>query len=167
MLADLRTRLSRLDDAMPFAGTPRAWTTVLRRHPDVRQLRTSLKMGALAHLDVSQLVREFLADFRQGQRFTHEVALAAIAVALEEWPSPFAERFLRELAALDIAEMPMSSRVARSCLVARSRVAGAAWRSFPIADAVERRFRLVDEPSVADVSDFTLSLDVQAAEAVG
>jgi hypothetical protein len=57
-----------------------------------------------------------MKDFRIGQHFEHEIAIAAMAVALEKRSTAFAEEFLVDLAKLRLAEMPLCIRVARECV---------------------------------------------------
>ena len=52
-----------------------------------------------------------------------ELALAALAVAVERRPTDFAEEFLHDLARPQIAEMGLAIRVARECLRHRTSVA--------------------------------------------
>ena len=48
--------------------------------------------------------------------FAYEINLEAIAVALETYPGPFAEEYLKDLSRLKIPELPLAPRVARLCL---------------------------------------------------
>ena len=56
----------------------------------------------------------------RGTHFPHDETLAALAVACENLPSPFADAFLRELAEVRLAEMPLAPRVAREVLAQRT-----------------------------------------------
>jgi hypothetical protein len=55
-------------------------------------------------------------DLRRGECFPHDLALAALAVALEYRPTPFAKEYLRDLSRLRLAEMSTSVRLAQECL---------------------------------------------------
>jgi hypothetical protein len=65
-----------------------------------------------ARREIEEFVRGRLVDLKPKIYFPHEPAFCALAVALETLSIPAAEDFLSELAALRIAEMPISSRVA-------------------------------------------------------
>jgi hypothetical protein len=69
--------------------------------------------------EIEEFVRERLVDLKPKIYFPHEASFCALAVALETLPMPVAEEFLSELAALRIAEMPLSSRVATLCFRSR------------------------------------------------
>jgi hypothetical protein len=101
-------------------ATPKAVCSILRTHGDVAAVRWQLLVNANdARRDIEEFVRERLVDLKPKTYFRHEPAFCALAVALETLPMPAAEVFLSELAALRIAEMPISSRVAALCLQRR------------------------------------------------
>lgn len=83
---------------------------------EVRQLVAMLGAGSLSDQSIRQFVSNLMRDYRPGQRFDYDAALAAIAVALERRASDFAEEYLCDLARLSNADMPISIRVARECL---------------------------------------------------
>jgi hypothetical protein len=94
-------------------ATPKAVCSILRTHSVVTAVRRQLFENAdNARRDIEEFVRERLVDLKPKTYFPHEPAFCALAVALETLPMPAAEGFLSELAALKIAEMPISSRVA-------------------------------------------------------
>jgi len=98
-------------------ATPQAICSILRTHGHVEAARRYLFENAdEARHDIEEFVRERLFDLKPRIYFPHEPAFCALAVALETLPMPAAEDFLSELAALRIAEMPISSRVAVLCL---------------------------------------------------
>jgi hypothetical protein len=101
-------------------ATPKAVCSILRTHSHVEAARRHLFENAdEARRDIEEFVRERLVDLKPKTYFPHEPAFCALAVALETLPMPAAEDFLSELAALRIAEMPLSSRVATLCLKRR------------------------------------------------
>jgi hypothetical protein len=101
-------------------ATPKAACSILRTHRDVEKVRRQLFENAdNAQRDIEEFVRERLIDLKPKTYFPHDPAFCALAVALETLPMPAAENFLSELAALRIAEMPISSRVAALCLQRR------------------------------------------------
>jgi len=88
-------------------------------------------------------VRERLIDLKPKTYFPHESAFCGLAVALETLPMPVAEDFLSELAALKIAEMPISSRVAALCLERR----GELLISNTLSEFKVRPVPIFDQPS--------------------
>jgi hypothetical protein len=99
-----------------FLSTPVALRRLLLRSKEVREIRNALRQGAISEETIRQFVSSLLAGFRVGQRFEHEMALAALAVVLERRATDLAEEFLLDLAKLKLAEMPLCIRVARECL---------------------------------------------------
>jgi hypothetical protein len=101
-------------------ATPKALCSILRTHRDVEAARRQLFENADdARRGIEEFVRERLVDLKPKTYFPYEPAFCALAVALETLPMPAAEDFLSELAALRIAEMPISPRVAALCLKRR------------------------------------------------
>jgi hypothetical protein len=100
-------------------ATPKALCSILRTHRHVAAARRHLENAYEARRDIEEFVRERLLDLKSKTYFPHEPAFCALAVALETLPMPSAEDFLSELAALRIAEMPISPRVAALCLKRR------------------------------------------------
>ncbi len=104
-------------------ATPNALCNILRTHKDVEVVRRYLFDNADdARQFIEEYVRERLIDLNPKTHFQHEPAFCALAVALETLPMPASENFLSELAALKIAEMPMSPRVAALCLERRQKL---------------------------------------------
>jgi hypothetical protein len=98
-------------------ATPQAVCSILRTNSHVDAAWRHLYENAYeARCDIEEFVRERLLDLKSNTYFPHEPAFCALAVALETLPMPAAEDFLSELAALRIAEMPISPRVAALCL---------------------------------------------------
>lgn len=124
-------------------ATPNAIRSILRTYKDVEYVMQYLHDNADdARRAIEEFVRERLMDLKPKIHFPHESAFCALAVALETLPMPAAEDFLSELAALKIAEMPISSRVAALCLERR--------RNFLISSTVtEFKVRPILESSVA------------------
>jgi hypothetical protein len=102
-----------------FLSTPTATHRYLARCAEVRELREGLRQGAITEETIREFVSSLMSSFHVGQRFEHEMALAALAVALERRPTDFAEEFLLDLAKLKLAEMSLCIRVARECLKQR------------------------------------------------
>jgi hypothetical protein len=115
---NLLERLQSDDFQVPilFAPTPLAVYKMLLREPLVLELRRDLAQGAITDSVVREFVVYLMKDLHRGQRFPHDVVLAAIAVAMESRATEFAEQYLTDLAKLRTAEMALSIRVARECL---------------------------------------------------
>lgn len=97
-------------------ATPNALRSILRTHKDVEAVRRHLLESMDARREIEEFVRERLIDLKPTIYFPHEPAFCALAVALETLSMPAPEELLSELAALRIAEMPISPRVAALCL---------------------------------------------------
>ncbi len=112
------TKLDSDDIAQVFfaIATPKALRSVLRSHKAIAAFRKELAESMDARREIEEFVRERLFYLKPKTYFSHEPAFCALAVALETLPMPASEDFLSELAALKIAEMPLSSRVAALCL---------------------------------------------------
>jgi len=104
-----------------FLSTPCALRRFLHRSEEVAATRRALREGAIADDTIREFVSLLMRDLRYGERFPHELPLAALAVALELRPTDFAEELLRDLSALRLAEMGLCIRVARECLSHRKR----------------------------------------------
>lgn len=101
-------------------ATPNAICAVLRARSDIAAIKRHLFDDAgEAQRDIEGFVRERLIDLKPKTYFPHEPAFCALAVVLETLPVPVAEKLLSELSSLEIAEMPISSRVAKLCLQKR------------------------------------------------
>lgn len=84
----------------------------MRGREEVNQFRRALDSGELSEDEVRRFVSDLLAGFCRNIRFAEEPALAAIAVALEDLPSSFAQEYLRDLSELRASELPLAPRVA-------------------------------------------------------
>jgi len=102
--------------SLAVLSTPRALRRQLLRTNEVREIREALWQGAITEETLREFVSSLLVGLHVGERFKHELALAALAVLLERRPTEFAEEFLLDLAKLKLAEMPLCIRVARECL---------------------------------------------------
>jgi hypothetical protein len=78
-----------------------------------------VRRGQVSDAMLREFVAEMMADFERGRQLPADVTLAALATALESSNADFAEEYLCDLARLQLAEMPMSIRVARECLKVR------------------------------------------------
>lgn len=86
----------------------------LNKSAQVAALREALSRGEVTDEDLSDFVSGLVREFRHGERFPYDLALAAIAVAVERLGTKFADAYIRILAGLRLVELP-SSRVAALC----------------------------------------------------
>ncbi len=125
----MRTSLKQLLDSTElyeiagFAANSDALRILLGRTAEVQAMSEALRSGELTEGDIREFVRQVLDGFKLGESLFGDIALAAIAVALEPIhmsPDSFAEEYIRDLSRIDLAEMSRSSRVAKACLKART-----------------------------------------------
>jgi hypothetical protein len=121
MISPLLSHLSTdpFNDEIGFVLPPVPMRRVLQRSPAVRALEAALRYGLIAETELRGFVSELMRAFRPGEVFQHDVALAALAVAMEHWHNRFAEEYLLDLARVQRSEFRCSFRVARECLKAR------------------------------------------------
>ena len=99
-----------------FLSTASALRRFLAGRDVVAAIREALRQGAITDDTLRGFVSVLMRDLRYGERFPHELPLAAVAVALELRSTDFAEEFLYDLAALRLSEMSLCIRVARECV---------------------------------------------------
>ena len=97
-------------------ATAEAWHSVLGLADEVHTLSSAVRDGAVTEDQLRRWVESLLAEFRRGERFVHEAALAAIAVCMEDRQTAFADEYLRSLSELQLQEIPIAPRVARLSL---------------------------------------------------
>jgi hypothetical protein len=121
------------DEFVLLAGlisTPEALRRFLVRSEMVHDIRESLRRGSITEDSIREFVSSLMKGFHVGSRFEHEMALAALAVAIERRSTRFAEGFLSDLASLKLVEMPLCIRVARECLRQRAAITRNARKDF-------------------------------------
>lgn len=104
-------------------STASALRRFLLASPEIGEVRRALHDKLLDEEAIRSFVSSLMVDFRRGERFVHEIALAGLTVALERYPADFAEKLLRDLATLRLAEMSLCTRVAQECRKYRSSIA--------------------------------------------
>lgn len=104
------------------ASTAEALRVLLRRSPEVHEIRKAYDAGAVTAATLRQFVQQ-LFTASSADSMPHEHALAAIAVVLEDRFTDFSEEYLVDLARVRTARLAMASRVARVCLRKRLRYA--------------------------------------------
>ena len=99
-----------------FVSTASALRRFLAGRDEVAAIREGLRQGAIGDDTIRSFVSVLMRDLRYGERFPHELPLAALAVALELRSTDFADEFLHDLSALRLSEMSICIRVARECV---------------------------------------------------
>ncbi len=117
-----------------FHSNPIALRRRLARMAEVAAVKEALRQGAITEQTIRKFVSQLMEDFRRGEHFAHEDALAALCVALETRPTTFAEKFLDDLADLQLAEMSLCMRVARECRKHRKSRGRHTLKAFEIPD---------------------------------
>jgi hypothetical protein len=100
----------------------RAVHRALELSDEVAQLGIALFQGEIDEEAIRRFVSQLLRELQIGKLFPYDMTLAAIAVAVERRPTAFAEEFLLDLARLDLAEIPVSIRVARHAARVHSQI---------------------------------------------
>lgn len=106
--------------SLACVATPGGLRRALSRREEVLLVRRAIAQGEVTESSIRRFVSDLLCDFKRDERFPHEVALAAIAVAVEKRVTDFVEEFMLDLARLKLAELPLAIRVARECLKFRA-----------------------------------------------
>lgn len=114
-----RIASDKFSDLVGFILPPGPLRQVLQKSEDVRKLRSLILYGEINEFHLRSHIGRLLAEFQVGHTFRHDLALAALAVAVEQWNHPFSEEYLIDLARIERPEFPASSRIARECLKAR------------------------------------------------
>ena len=126
---------SALDFRAHIAGSNEALYAFLSQAQEVLDLRRALGSGEVLEKEIRDFTNRLLRDFRPNVLFEHDIALAALAVALSrDWNTPFAEEYIIDLAKLRNPEFRRSIAVARL----------AARRLYQNTDTLSRSFRSVD-----------------------
>jgi len=115
---------------LAFVSAHSALRACLQKTREVGELAGALRLGTITEDGIERFVSGLLKDLRIGERFEHEIALAALAAVLETRPTDFAEQFLQDLSRLRLAEMSLCIRVARECLKRRVNIARCQSRVF-------------------------------------
>lgn len=105
--------------AVATVATPTALRGVLLDRPEVAELRAALADNPTIVSDIARWTVLRTRDFKQGERFPHEIAFCALVVALEAVPVPEAKKFIEDMAASQASELGLMPQVAQECLKAR------------------------------------------------
>jgi hypothetical protein len=107
-----------LANACAFSTAP-ALQQFLASRNEVRNVSEAFADGSLTEERIGFFVTNLFGELKTGVHFRHDVTLTALAVALAKHKSPFVEEFLRNLADLHVAEIPLAPRVAQATLAVR------------------------------------------------
>ena len=112
-----------LREAVAYVSTSKAIYYILGDRKEVLEFMEAFHPITLNEKTIRRFVSTLVDDFVKGERFKHEIPLAALVVALNTFPNEFIDQFLYDLANVGIAEMSISSRVAQECLKKRPQFA--------------------------------------------
>jgi hypothetical protein len=117
--------LSRLNsDRMLGVASTISGSAALRHYlascDEVQDVAFALQRGVITEEGVKRFVEDLLDDLKTGVLFSHDLTLAALAIALETRHALFADEFLRWLSQMQSAEMPIGPQVAKEVLYHRS-----------------------------------------------
>ena len=100
---------------------PKAIRYILVRTEECKQLRDAYCSGSLSEAELRRYIQSLLGEFVSGKKFPYDMTLSLVAIALETLYTRFADEYLSTLANLKLSEMPLSIRVAESCLQTRQK----------------------------------------------
>ena len=130
---DLLERVASEDfEAELVASTPAVLRKLLMRRSEIEALRRCYDDGSLSDDGIRDFVNQLLADGGGEEPFPYQVALAAIAVMLEERFSLFAEEYVRDLARVRSSSFALASGVAKESAAARHCRSGTSYRLFRV-----------------------------------
>jgi len=111
------------DDFLLSAGavsTAEGLLAYLERRGEVKELRAEYMSNAIGSSQIQLFVADLLATkFRAKQKFSGEIVIAAIAVALSRFGGKFPTEFIEKLSSLHIQEMPLAPKIAALLLEKR------------------------------------------------
>ena len=137
---DLEQLLAPDFEAQVVASTPRVLRLLLRRSRTVLELRKRYDEGALPDESLRRFVNELLRHHTDPDSFPYQIALAAIAVLLEDRYCQFSDAYLIDLARVKTGRLSTASRVARLCLKARLQCITNTTRVFDPETEIEPNF---------------------------
>jgi hypothetical protein len=137
--------LSRLNsDQMLGVASTISGSAALRHYfascDEVQDVAFALQRGVITEEGVKRFVEDLLDDLKKWVLFSHDLTLAALAVALETRYTLFADEFLHWLSQMQSAEMPIGPQVANEVLYHRAWPPAQKWVGLP---------RKPTEPNVA------------------
>lgn len=146
-----------------FISNPSAVHRALQRSEDVENLRLALRNGEITEETLRAFSGNVLRELEHGKRLHHELALAAIAVALEIRPTPFAEEYVLDLARLELAELPIAIRVARKACQERLKLTGNTTKVFISANEEGADWQRAPDPRQVMVGQSDQCFELEAS----
>jgi hypothetical protein len=107
-------------DSFGALPTPAVVRRALMSLREVKLLAGAIRHGTVTEIQIRRFTSELVSCYQPNTAFPSGMALAALAVALEQSQSDFAEEYLLDLARLKLSELHLSIQVAKACLKARS-----------------------------------------------
>ena len=106
-------------ESVGFLLPPAPLRRALQRIPVVQLVHSAVRRGQITERMVREFSASLAAEYQPGKLLPGDLAMAALAVAMESSQQDFAEEYLCDLARLQLTELPNAIRVARECLKAR------------------------------------------------
>jgi hypothetical protein len=122
----------------------------LERSEEVDAARLALYQGQIDEEVLRRFVVKLLQEYRPGQLFPFDVAIAAVAVIVESRPTRFADEFLTKLSRLQRPELPVAVRIGRECERIQSRLAGNISRTYTFISSFEMPDRWEEAPTLVE-----------------
>lgn len=158
-MLDESQKIGFLEDTA-MLNTPESFAAFVRSTDVFTSVRGNIESGTLTGSDIRLFVEDLLHGFQVGKTFYGDKLLALIAHVVQSGPEPFAGRYLNELSALECAELPISTRVAKLALDERRRFYPETLaRTWEISSPIATEAAIEYEPEVATngVTDNTVS----------
>jgi len=89
---------------------------IIKKQKPVYNLTQALLHHDIKESEIKDFTENLLKDIKIGYRFEHEILISAIAMAMEDINSKFADEYLESLASIKMTEMRFVSRFAEECL---------------------------------------------------
>jgi len=140
MLRELRDAIS-LQELGIATQNPAALVSSLNRSTEVKSIRDSYRSGSITESNIRTVVNELLMSLRIGERFSGELFLAAVAVALTPFMDRFTAEYIDDLANLKLRELFIASAVAKRCKAVRMTMPKNLFHPFTLGRRAERNVR--------------------------
>lgn len=118
--------------SLGYEMPPKAMRYVLLRTEECKQLRDAYWSGNLSDVELHRYIQNLMGKFVSGEKFSYDMTLSLLAVALEPLYTSFADEYLTTLANLELSEMPLSIRVAKLCVQTRQQGTNNVYRKFSV-----------------------------------
>jgi len=100
---------------------PKAMREVILSTQECKNIRKDIEQGIVTDELVGEYVHKLFSEFKSGERFSHDLTLATLAVCYENYSTTFAKEFISDLASLRLVELSISSKIANECLKKKGR----------------------------------------------